>query len=132
MTTEEWEKVRKAVEGFYPPTILKIDGYDVSLRMVRIGAYRNAIVLYVGGVFEGKWLAEDCEERRRFCQKKVRSLLTPKGRTYLKRLSKKRQKEFTEKYHTEYESYSPYWTSFGALKRHLIANNQSIELVKIN
>jgi hypothetical protein len=31
----------------------------------------------------------------------------------------------------KYTTYQPAWSSFGALKRHLIANNKSIELVSI-
>lgn len=131
MTKEEWTKAEEALKSFYIPVRLTADGYDVALNLERVGVYKNAIMVYVGGKFRYEWLAEDCEERRRFCQKKIHSLLTPKGRAYLKRLSNKQKMEFMEKYHTEYESYSPHWTSFGAMKKHLIANNQSIELVKI-
>lgn len=132
MTKEEWERAEETLKEFYPAVHLKADGYDVALRLVRIGTYKNAIMVYVNGVFDPKWLAEDCEERRRFCQEKTRSFLNAKQKSDYKRFPKRMQKELAEKYHgLEYKSYCPYWTSFGALKRHLIANNQSIELAKI-
>lgn len=89
-------------------------------------------MIYISGQFQGKWLTEDCEERRRFCQKKTRSLLNAKEKASFRKLSKREQKEFSKEYHNfEYESFSPQWTSFGALKKHLVANNKNIELVKI-
>lgn len=131
MTKEGWKKVEEAATNFFSTVYLKADEYDIAFKLVRVSAYKNEIAIYIGEVFKGEWLTKDCEERRRFCQKKVHSLLTPKGKTYLKKLSKKKQKEFMEKYPTQYEEFSPYWSSFGALKKHLIANNQNIELVKI-
>lgn len=131
MTKEEWKQAEEILESLYYPVNLKADGFDVTLILERVGTYKNMIMVYIGGQFKGKWMSEDCEERRRFFQKKVRSLLTAKQKAGLKKLSKKRQKEFAESYHTNYEIYTPQWSSFGALKKHLIANNKSIELVKI-
>lgn len=131
MTKDEWKRVEEALKSFFSPVYLKADGYDVTLILERVDTYRNMIMVYIGGQFKGKWLTEDCEERRRFLQKKVRSLLTAKQKAALKKLSKKRQKEFAESYHTDYEIYTPQWSSFGALKKHLISNNENIDLVKI-
>jgi hypothetical protein len=131
MTKEEWKQAEAALKSLYYPVILKADGFEVTLILERVGAYKNMIMVYIGGQFKGKWLSEDCEERRRFLQKKVRSLLTAKQKAGLKKLSKKRQKEFAESYHTDYEIYTPQWSSFGALKKHLISNNENIDLVKI-
>ena len=133
MTKEEWEQVGKALADFYSIVHLKADGYELALTLKRVSTYKNAIMIYVGGVFRGEWLTKDCEERRRFCQKSVRSLLTNKEKSAFKKLSKKSQKEQMERHHNfTYNVYSSGWTSFGALKKHLIANNQNIELVKIS
>ena len=133
MTKDEWKQVEEALKDFYSIVRLKADGYEVGLTLKRVSTYKNAIMIYVGGVFKGEWLTKDCEERRRFCQRSVRSLLTNKEKAAFKKLSKKSQKEQMERYHNfTFETYSPYWTSFGALKKHLIANNQNIELVKIS
>jgi hypothetical protein len=133
MTKEEWKQAEDALKRLFFPVYLKADGYDVALVLERVGAYKNMIMVYIDGKFQGKWLAEDCEERRRFCQKKVRSLLTAKQKADYKKLSQRQQKDLSKRYHNlEYEIYTPQWSSFGALKRHLISNNTNIELVKIN
>lgn len=132
MTQEEWKQVEKALEYFFRRVDLEIDGYKVSLALQRVGVYKNAIAIYVNGVFKGEWLSTECEETRRFIQKKERSILTKKDKEAWKKLSKKMQKELEEKYDRKYPTYYSRWTSFGALKRHLIANNEDIKLVKIS
>lgn len=132
MTKEEWKQAEETLKSFFSPVRLKADGYDVALCLERVGVYQNRIMVYVNGKFRWEWLSEECEERRRFCQKKMRSLLTAKQKADFRKLSKKQQKELAERYHSwEYAAYSPQWSSFGALKKHLTANNQSIELVRI-
>lgn len=68
MTKEEWKRVEEALTHFFHPVDLKADGYDVTLILERVGAYQNKIMVYIGGEFRGQWMAEDCEERRRFLQ----------------------------------------------------------------
>lgn len=132
MTKEQWKQVENAAVDLYSTVYLKVDGYDVAFKLVRVSAYKNEIAIWVGGVFKGEWLGKDCEERRRFCQKRERSLLSAKQKADFKKLPKKQQKDLLNRYHSlTYEWYEPYWSSFGALKRHLLANNKSVELVKI-
>ncbi|MEA4941901.1 hypothetical protein SDC9_171689 [bioreactor metagenome] len=132
MAKNEWKQAEDALKSFFYPVCINADGYEVTLVLERVGPYKNMIMVYIGGQFQGKWIAEDCEERRRFMQKKVRSLLTPKQKADYKKLSKRMQKELAQRYHNmEYETYSPQWSSFGALKKHLTTNNQSIRLIKI-
>lgn len=124
MTQEEWKRVEKALEYFFKRVELEVDGYEVSLTLQRVGVYKNAIAIYVNGVFKGEWITTECEETRRFIQKREKSILTKKD--------KKAQKELAEKYDRKYSVYSTHWSSFRALKRHLIANNESIKFVKIS
>lgn len=132
MTKEEWKRTEDALKSFFSPVCLKVDGYNVTLILERVGIYKNMIMVYIDGKWQGKWLTEDCEERCRFCQKKTRSLLTAKEKMAIRKLSKKAQKELANEHHNfQYESYSPQWTSFGALKKHLISNNEKIKLIKI-
>ncbi len=131
MTKSEWDKVKKALESLWGVVELKIDGYQISLSLVRVSTYKLAIAIYVNGVFKGEWLMKECDERQRFLPKKERSLLTAKDKASWKKLPKKTQKELEEKYNRKYECYASHWTSFGALKKHLIANNTSIELISI-
>ena len=68
MTKEEWKKVDKSLKLVMSRgTTLKIDGYKVHLFLTQKSQFQNAIVFYVNDEFRGKWLMEDCEERRRFC-----------------------------------------------------------------
>ncbi|MEA4825057.1 MAG: hypothetical protein VB130_00250 [Clostridium sp.] len=131
MTKEEWVKVEKALQSLYSIVELKIDGYKVALKLERLDTYKNAIAVYINGEFKGKWLIEECEERRRFLRKREKSLITPKQRKDLNKLPKKFRKEHEEWFNRSYVYYEPWWNSFNSLKRHLISENESIELVKI-
>lgn len=44
----------------------------------------------------------------------------------LRRNNKKAKQELKEKF--SYDVYLPYWTNFEKMKKHFIANNESIEL----
>lgn len=131
MTKEEWVQVEKALQSLYSIVELKIDGYKVALRLERLDTYKNAITVYINGEFKGKWLMEECEERRRFLRKREKSLITQKQKKDLNKLSKKFRKEHEEWFNRSYVYYEPWWTSFNSLRKHLIKENESIELVKI-
>lgn len=103
------------------------DGYEVTLLLGPISQFKNALLVYIGGEIRGKWLSEDCEERRRFFRSVTKSLFSPKERAAWKKLSKKTRIELEER--AKYTTYYSYWTSFGALKSHFIKHNSKIELV---
>ncbi|MBQ7232790.1 MAG: hypothetical protein IJX07_06195 [Bacillales bacterium] len=130
MTKEEWKQVSEAAESLFRCSVLNVDGYELTICLVRVSAYKNAIAIYVNGVFKDKWLADDCEERKRFVQRRKRRLITGKEYAKMVRGMKKKDKEDFDKRNI-YEVYQTHWSSFGALKKHLIANNESIELIKI-
>lgn len=133
MSKEEWKRAEDALKGLLSVVRLKVDDYNIALILERVSTYKNAIMIYVNDSFQFQWMSEDCEERRRFLQRKERSLLNAKQKAAYNKLSKKRQKELDECHGGyTYASYSPLWTSFGSLKKHLITNNQQIELISIN
>lgn len=129
MTKEEWEYAEKRLYNTYSRLQLKVDDYDVSIVVEPLKPLKNVLVVYVNGEWKGKWLSEDCEERRRFFQKHTGNILSRKEQKRLAR-EKKAVREAVGK--TTYDWYSPYWTSFRSLKSHLIKNNKSIELVKLS
>ena len=131
MTKEEWKQVEEVLTHIFHPVELKLDGYDITLILERVGVYQNKIMVYIGGEFRGKWMAEDCEERRRFLQEQKHNILSGKQRADFEKLPKRRQKELREKYPMQYSSFTPQWSSFRALKKHFCANNLRIELVKV-
>jgi hypothetical protein len=128
MTKEEWEFVEARLDCLYFPVKLKADGFEIALLLHR-NKYRLEIVIYVNGMIEGKFLMNDCEERRRFMQpRRIGPLFhVKKGMT---RGQKKIVNELNRTTQAEPRyTYSFCWKSFTALKRHLIKNNQEISLL---
>lgn len=124
MTKEQWQAVEQRILG-YPYMIAKIraDGHVLSLSMQR-DKMRIVIAVYVDGKINPRWIMDECEIRRKFFQQRKRSLLTQKDRARLKREKKSIREEITAQ--ATYYSYSPYWTSFTALRRHLEQNCETI------
>ena len=111
MTAEEWKKVDEALASVWSPCVhLKIDGYKVSLNLTQKSRFQNAILVYVNDELRGKW----------------RSVVTEKDFKEYKVRSKKAKQELKDKF--SYDVYTPYWTNFESMKKHFIANNESIEL----
>ena len=77
MTAEDWKRAEQALNLFHPIQ-LKADGYDITLVLEPVSVYQNRIMVYIGGEFRGKWMAEDCEERRLFLQEHRHSLINHK------------------------------------------------------
>jgi len=130
LTTQDWKEVKENPKLFYSNVRLKCDGYEVTLVLGRIAQFENAILVYVNGEMRGKWLTEDCQERRRFMQPVKKSLYSQKQKAAMKKMSKKFRTKYDIDPDKAYTYYRPHWKSFNSLKRHLIKHNESIELVK--
>lgn len=128
MTPEQWQEIEKKLSHPWGiPVRLRVDGYDLTLAVRARKPLRFVICPFVNGYFRGEWLVHNqagewCEEARRFLPLKKRHLFSP---ARIKRLGKKLGKKLDK----TYEHREPFFTAFAALKRHLIANNESIELV---
>lgn len=131
MTPQEWKEVENSLAVLWAPVKLRCDGYEVTFILERISQMKNAILLYIGGVCKAKWALEDCEERRRFLCPVQKSVYSRKQKEGLKKFSKKlRAKYNLPDLDEKFTYYRLYWTNFKSLKRHLIKNNKSIELVR--
>lgn len=136
LTKQEWQEIEERLKRFYSPVYLNCDGYKVTLVLARVGQFNNAISVYVDGVFKGKWfLKKDgawCEEARRFFPLRTKAHYPEKEKKKLIRIFGK--KGAREKFNIDArsEGRALYWKAFGPLKRHLIANNESIELMEKN
>lgn len=128
MTVEEWKKVETELSSPFGYVKLKIDGYNVTIETLPDRPLHYVLVVYIDGEFKMKWCIEDCEERRRFCFKSKKSLLTAQNKKKLKRECKAVREE-VERRMTIY-TYYPIFNSFRTLKSHLIKNNVSIELAE--
>ncbi len=127
VTAQDWKEIEKRLTSFFDQVKLICDGYELTLMLRPIKQFKNAITVYVNGKIEGRWFVEECEERRRFLCPKSKSFYSKKDMADFKKISKRIFKEMQAK--NKYVYYEPYWTSFRALKSHLIKNNTSIELV---
>jgi len=125
LTKEQWLELEKKLTRPWDTAWLLIDGYDITLTVHSLKALRMEICVYVNGFLKGEYIATDCEERRRFYRPTVRNILPVKMRKKSERLRKK-----YGLVSASYTTYSWGWTSFAALRRHLVKNNQSIELIK--
>lgn len=133
MTGAEWKIVQDRLNTPYGRVVLLVDGYKVTLAIERLSRRRieYGIMIYINGLFKGRWTTEDCEERRRFFRKIKRKLYS---RQKIAKMFPTKHSQKGELYKSVNESfieyYVPYWLSFNPLKRHLLANNKSIELVE--
>lgn len=127
ITPEDWKRIDKKLCSFFERVELVCDGYKLTLALERTGQFTNAITVYINGQVEGKWLIEDCEERRRFFCPKSKGFYSRKAMAAFKKASKRVFKEMQAK--NKYTYYEPHWTSFRSLKSHLIKHNKVIEIV---
>lgn len=132
MTAEDWKKVEDELGLIFGRVELKVDGYDLSLAIQSAGRLRLIIFPYVNGWHRSEWLMNDCEERRRFMRPVVTHVWPASARRKVTNgLSKANIKRFFPDIDKTFSSYAGYWPSFGPLKRHLIKQNASIDLVKV-
>lgn len=131
MTKDEWLQVQDKLSHPWGSVHLTVDGYALALQVTQIKPLKYVIMVYVDGVCKGEWCKGEADEAKRFCRPVTRHLYSPaRQKDILKGLSKaeiKRSREYLSLDKT-FTSYDLYWPSFGPLKRHLIANNKSIEL----
>lgn len=125
MTADDWKNAEEKLNRYYAVR-LSIDNYDVTLRIVPNGMCLE-IAVYVNGCINLSDIVNDTDIRRRFYQKHIKSILTAKDKKLMRGISKAKRKEIEE--NSKFSWYEPYWQSFRTLKRHLINNNKSIELV---
>lgn len=116
------------LSGLYGSEELLCDGYKLTIVRSQ-NKNRLGLNIYVDGVWRGKWMVEDCEERRRFHREIVKPLYSKAEiEKMAKGLSKRAQAALKKQPGLDktFTTFSPCWTSFDALRRHLIKNNKEI------
>ncbi len=130
LTKEQWTQIETKLSGIFGLVDLLIDGYKVTFSIQKF-KMRLVIQVYINGWFKGEWLQNGgSEEARRFFFPKKYHLHSAKYRKLASRMSKKRRESLMPGWDKTHIVYWPWWTSFKALKAHLIKNNQSIELIE--
>jgi hypothetical protein len=133
ITKEQWQQLESELSHSLGCAKLTCDGFDVNLEVRRIDTLKYGIVVFVNGVSKGRWIIEDCEERRRFLRPVQRFINGAKLRADLIKIwgGKRAPKAKVEKINEKMTCYYSYWTSVKALRRHLEKNNQQVELVSL-
>lgn len=130
MNKEEWALLERELSSLYGNAELAIDGYTVTFQ-TGLCDRRLVIAVYVNGWMKGEWLIKKTEECTRFFRPITVSRYKPSDK---KRLIKGFSKAQIKKYFPDIDAkgvyYTSHWLSYAPLKRHLIANNKSIVLVK--
>ena len=127
-TKEQWAEIERRLRSPFGCVELQCDEFKLTLAVEALKVRAFTIMAYVDGSFRGTMISEDCEERRRFMRPRVKCHFNAKEYSSWKRgFGKKSADEMKAKY--TYHHYEPFWPSFGPLKRHLLANNERIELI---
>lgn len=130
MTKDEWTKVEQKLTHLYSSVKLRCDGYNLTLCVVPNGPLKLAIAWYVDGEFKGVFLKNDPEIGKRFACPHVLHVYRPAQKTkIIKDFGKRGAARLFPQLDATHTYRSWVWESFKSLKRHLIANNQSISLV---
>ena len=126
MNEKEWKEIEIKLQLQYNPVHIVCDGHKVTLVLERTTVYKNHIAVYIDKKMKLSWLTEDCDIRRRFTCPRTKAVIVGKRKKELtKGLGKKDLAEFDKR--NKYTYFTPYWTAFSSLKKHLIKNNKSIE-----
>jgi len=127
MTNEEWDNVEQQL-FLLQRVDLVCDGYNINLCIIRI-KMKLVIGVFLNGKIDFNCAETDCEIRRKFFNSEKHYRYPAKIRVQLKKFSKKRLKEQDVNPNETWLFYSPLWKSFSSLKRHLIKNCKSIEVI---
>lgn len=125
----QWAALEQQLAGAYGQVKLRCDQYELTLQVVPVGARRYEIQPYVNGFWRGIWLSKDKttgawpDEAVRFFRPVSRPMHSVRMRKLLKKLD---GKKYVEARHDYYKSS---WTSFAALRRHLLKHNHTIEVL---
>lgn len=131
MTKDEWLLVKSKLSHPWGSAELMVDGYRLTLQVKQTKALKFEIMPYVNGKFQGAWMTKDSEEGKRFLRPVTIAVYKPAEKARLtKGMSKKMIKTiFGDGLDKTFAVFAWGWPTFGPLQRHLIANNQVIELV---
>jgi hypothetical protein len=128
MTKEDWDRLAGGLHYGFRTHDLLIDGFKIKLLTTTKGhnpLVREINIISING--ENGWnFREDEIIRTRFLKKEIKCFMSPK---YLNAFRKGKERD-AEKLRCTRTHYVPLWTSFKALKAHLIKNNKEISLAK--
>jgi len=133
MEEADWDALKEMMTMPWGSMKLQCDEYELTLCQELDGKRKRwATMVYVNGVFNGKWsAAEDNkpthEEARRFLRPVTSALYSKKEIEATRKVWGKREaNRLTER---RWTYFSPVWTNFNSLRKHLVSNNTSVSRV---
>jgi hypothetical protein len=126
ITNQDWKKIELQLAP-HRGVKLEADGYNILLSLVQLTApTKFGILIYVNGEHQPRWITEESEMRRKFIYRK-------KKYTYPRKIRKEKEKYKAISVDVDdfYYVYSSFFPSFAAVKRHLQANCEKIEMVEL-
>ncbi len=135
ITKEQWAEIEANLSCAWGSVELKIDGYTVNLVVEREKSLKYVVMTYVNGEWKGAWMSAEAEsdEAKRFFRKVSRYAFKPKVRAELIKLygGKRCPKVELARINRQVSYFSPVWSSVKDMRRNLVKNNHSLELVRI-
>lgn len=129
-TKAQWEYARGALSHSFGRLAMRVDQFKVDFEVRMVKHLKYEIMPFVDGHHRGAWMLNDCKERRRFLRPVKLSLYTPAERAKLqKAFGKRGVQKYFPRLNEKRTVYYPTWSSFEALRRHLVANNRDIEIL---
>lgn len=130
MTPQEWQRFESKLSHALGWVRLKIDGYEVDFRVEPVKRLKYQIMTYVDGKFQGRWLLEDCEVRRKFMRPRSACVHSAKERRDLRQMDKRVRRKLNMDPDDRITYYTPLWSSPKSLKSHLRKTCQNIEFIE--
>lgn len=134
MQDTDWEALKQLMDSPFGSMTLQCDQYRVTLVQEQdLKARRWHTAVYVDGYFKGIWTnavdgQPEHDEARRFMRRVERSLTTKKQIEEVRKIfGKRKAAAYAARKHVYF---LPYWSSYRALKAHLIRNNSRIERIE--
>lgn len=127
MTAADWNAV-ESVWLVRERLSFAVDGYRVTLARTILRGGHLAYLVYVNGELNPAWITTACAERRRFYapgKAFVYSARERADRGLIKKYGRKRLA-------AQYTTYTPWWRSFAAFRRHLCKQNVCITIIQVS
>ena len=130
MSPKDWATAEAELQSPWGLVELQCDQFKLALQVARVRNLQYTLTVFVDGYFTGVWCnaQHPCEEQRRFMRPRSFAAYKPTELQRMKSLfSAKQLREMAAKRIT---FYAADWPSFKPLRRHLMANNQVITLLR--
>lgn len=134
MEQADWDALKAQMDSPWGQMGLQCDQYVLTLQQQTSSKSKSwSTMVYVDGYFKGEWMLATKdglpahEEARRFYRKTSKAVHSPKSvEAIRKALGKREAAKWAAAKHI---CFYPTWKSFNSLRKHLLANNASIQRI---